>query len=86
MLHALKTIQPYFNQVKAGDKTFELRKFDRPYKQGDNIVLQEWDNEKNEYTGEELSFTISYVLCDVPKFGLKDGYCILGLKEKMTNY
>lgn len=85
MLHALKTIQPYFNQVKSGDKNFELRKFDRPYKQGDEIVLQEWDADKCEYTGEEIKFTIGYVLVNVPKFGLKDGYCILGLKEK-PNY
>jgi len=85
MLHALKTIQPYFNDVKSNGKNFELRKFDRPYKKGDEIVLQEWDNEKQEYTGEELRFYIGYVLKDVSKYGLKDGFCILGLIEPKTN-
>jgi ASC-1-like (ASCH) protein len=43
MLHALKTVQPFFNQVKEGKKTFELRKFDRPFKPGDTLILQEWN-------------------------------------------
>ena len=84
MLHALKTIQPYFNDVKSGDKNFELRESDRPFKKGDEIVLQEWDNEKQEYTGEELRFYIGYVLKDAPKYGLKNGFCILGLIPPST--
>jgi len=84
MLHALKTIQPYFNEVKYGHKNFELRKFDRPYRENDDIVLQEWDNERQEYTGEEIHCVIVYILKDVPKYGLKDGYCILGIEEKVT--
>jgi hypothetical protein len=83
MLHALKTIQPYFSEVKSGKKNFELRKFDRPYKVGDDVVLQEWDNDKQEYTGEEVHFGIIYILKDVPKYGLKDGYCILGISQKL---
>lgn len=81
MLHALKTIQPYFNQVKDGSKTFELRKFDRPFKPGDILMLQEFDAKDGIYSGEELQFTISYVLAEATEFGLKKGYCILGLKE-----
>ena len=84
MLHALKTIQPYFSEVKSGKKNFELRKFDRPYKEGDDIVLQEWDNDKQEYTGDEVKAVITYILKDVPKYGLKDGYCILGIAEKVN--
>ena len=82
MLHALKTIQPYFDAVKTGNKTFELRKYDRPFTPSDTLVLQEWDNKEGKYTGQELTFTISYVLADVVEYGLKKGYCILGLKEK----
>ena len=85
MLHALKTIQPFFNHVKEGNKTFELRKFDRPFKPSDTLVLQEWDVDKEEYTGQELHFTISYVLAEAEKFGLKKGYCAIGLKPAPSN-
>lgn len=73
MLHALKTIQPYFDMVKSGNKTFELRKDDRPYNEGDKVVLQEWDGEK--YTGQELNFLIGTIIRNAKQFGLKDGYC-----------
>jgi ASC-1-like (ASCH) protein len=81
MLHALKTIQPYFNMVKEGKKRFELRKEDdRNYNEGDTVVLQEWDGEK--YTGQEITFTIGVVLRNVKQFGLKDGFCAFSLLEQ----
>jgi len=77
MLHALKTIQPYFDMVKSGKKTFELRKDDRPYNEGDKVVLQEWDGDK--YTGQELTFEIGSILRNAKQFGLKEGYCAFTL-------
>lgn len=84
MLHALKTIQPSFEELQNGYKTFELRKDDRPFEKGDHLVLQEWDDENKRYTGKELFFLITYVLKNVPKYGLKDGYVILGITEKVN--
>jgi hypothetical protein len=77
MTHALKTIQPYYGEVESGNKTFELRKFDRPFKEGDKLILQEYNDG---YTGKEMELTISYILTNASKFGLKDGFCILGLR------
>lgn len=83
MLHALKTIQPYFDMVKEGKKKFELRKEDdRSYNEGDTVILQEWDGEK--YTGQELTFTIGAIVRNVKQFGLKDGYCAFSLSEPTT--
>lgn len=79
MTHALKCLPEYFKALDNGDKTFELRKDDRPFNAGDKIILQEWEPKAEKYTGEELTFNISYVLRDAPKFGLKPGFCILGL-------
>jgi ASC-1-like (ASCH) protein len=84
MLHALKTQSSYFKALQTGEKNFEIRKDDRPFKVGDDIVLQEFEEEM--YTGKEKKFAISYILRDVPKWGLKPGYCILGLKEKEAEY
>ncbi len=79
MTHTLKTIQPYYNDVKSGNKTFELRKMDRQFEVGDTIILQEFDGEK--YTGQEQTFIIGYILKDCPQYGLLEGYCIIGLIE-----
>lgn len=43
MTHYIRILPEYFKVVEHGKKRFELRKNDRDYKVGDNIVLQEWD-------------------------------------------
>ena len=82
MTHALKCWTEYFKAIESGEKTFDLRKDDRPYKVGDAVLMQEWDNEQGVYTGKKGSYVITYILRDVPKFGLKSGYAILSIKEK----
>jgi len=83
MTHALKCWPEYFKALDSGEKTFELRKDDRPFTVGDKIILQEYEPKSEKYTGEELTFTISYILRDASKFGLKPGYCILGLQIRV---
>lgn len=76
-IHELKISPKYFEDVKANKKHFELRKDDRDFKVGDLITLREYDN--GQYTGREIiNIPIRYILRDVPEYGLKDGYCILG--------
>jgi len=81
MTHAVKTWLQYYEAQQAGEKLFELRKDDRPYKVGDKFLSQEFDQHKNEYTGKETVYLISYVLRDAEFFGLRKGFCILQLKE-----
>lgn len=80
MLHALKTEIGYFQEIVSGIKTFEVRKFDRPFQAGDDIVLQEWDKNTKAYSGEEWHGTITHIL-DNERF-CKKGYCILSIKPK----
>lgn len=83
MIHALKCWPEFFKDVEAGDKNFEVRKFDRPFKVGDKLLLQEYDPGKGEYTRNEITRIITYILSgDVNKFGLFADYCIMGLKEE----
>lgn len=78
MTHALKTWPEYYKQVESGMKTFELRKNDRPFKAGDYLLLQEWDNETQRYTGKGLTRRITYILFgECAAFGLDKGYCII---------
>lgn len=84
MLHALKTEQAYYFTIADGTKPFEVRKFDRPFKIGDEICLQEWDALNKIYTGSEWYGKITYILED-ERF-CKKGYCILGIKKKESDY
>lgn len=77
MQHDLKILPQYFEAVKTGEKKFELRKNDRDYKVGDEIHLEEWEPAGG-YTGRDIVKEITYVLKDCERFGLKDGYCIIG--------
>ncbi|EIL5148096.1 DUF3850 domain-containing protein [Listeria innocua] len=61
MVHELKINITYFKYVLIGEKTFEIRKNDREYKVGDSIVLNEWNNEKEVYTGRKVSGKIRYI-------------------------
>jgi len=78
MEHELKILPEYFNEVRKGSKTFEIRKNNRDYKVGDSLKLLEFDGDK--YTGEEVSRTITYILKDCEQYGLKDGFVILAME------
>lgn len=86
MTHALKTWLRYYKPLVDGEKTFELRKDDRPFTVGDTLLAQEYDELKNTYTGNESYFIITYILRDAEFFGVKNGYCILGIKPKESSY
>jgi ParB family chromosome partitioning protein len=76
-VHDVKLGTTFFDDVKTGRKTFELRKNDRGYKEGDTIVLHEYKDGTT--TGRTITKKIVYMLEDFT--GLEDGYCILGLGE-----
>lgn len=79
MTHALKTEPPYFQQVVDGLKNFEMRKDDRPFKEGDKLLLQEFKD--GEYTGKEYELIITNILRDAPHFGLRKDFCVLSFKQ-----
>lgn len=60
-IHTLKTWPQYYSAVLAGRKTFELRKNDRAYSEGDCLVLQEYDPERGSYTGEMTAVLVTYI-------------------------
>lgn len=76
-VHDVKLGATFFDDVKTGRKTFELRKNDREYKEGDTIVMHECKDGTT--TGRTIEKKIVYMLEDFT--GLEDDYCILGLGE-----
>lgn len=83
MTHELKILPQYFQAVWNETKTFELRKDDRDYHGGDLLLLKEWDGTK--YTGSVLYVKVTYILRDAEKYGLKDGYVIMGVRHITSN-
>lgn len=75
MEHRLKIMPEFFQAVKDGRKTFELRKDDRGFSVGDRLILTEWNG--SNFTGREYGCEIEYILKDYD--GLCPGYAILGI-------
>lgn len=75
-VHTIKLARMYYEDVKSGKKSFELRKNDRGYKQGDILRMLEYA--EGEWTGREMVVEVTYLLEDYA--GLEEGYCIMALK------
>ena len=74
-----KILPEYFEEVRKHHKTFEIRKDEDDFQVGDIIDLYEWDGEK--FTGRHTKREITYILCNAPKYGLMEGYCILAIQS-----
>ena len=79
--HFLKVVPEYFEALAEGKKGFEIRKDDSDYKEGDNLVLEEYKPEIKEYTGRCLTRKIIYVLRNAEQYGLREGFCILQIEK-----
>ena len=63
-----KKIWPeYFEAVQSGRKTFELRLNDFKIKEGDSLVLEEWDPKTKEYTGQKLEKKAGFIFKFTPE-------------------
>lgn len=72
--HALKILDIYFAEVICGNKPYEIRKNDRNYVQGDNVILREINSNKD-YTGRSCTAEIGYVC----SYGQPEGQVVFGL-------
>jgi hypothetical protein len=75
--HTLKIHPQWFRKVQNNELTFQVRRDDRSYQDGDTLTLCEWmpdeDNADGGYfTGLKLDRRISRVFRDLP--GLQPGY------------
>lgn len=87
MRHCLNTHPETFGAILDGRKRFEVRVFDRPFKLGDELLLQEYvppilkasENADGFYTGRELLVVITYI-CPPGSWGLPSrGVGVLGI-------
>ncbi len=71
----------YFEAVESGKKKFEFRVADFPAKEGDTLVLEEWNPKTKKYTGRKIEKKITYI----GKFEL-DSFAQKELLEKWGFY
>jgi hypothetical protein len=89
--HELKTWPVYFERLLSGEKTFEIRKDDRGFQAGDELVLQEFDPELCQhmvttcgpecpgYSGRGLVFRVGFVYRHAPGWVDCGIYVVLSL-------
>lgn len=78
-IHELKTAKHYFKEVFMGHKTFEIRKNDRNFKNGDTLILKEWDSFRETFTGRKLARTVTYIFPG-GSYGLDDDYVVMAIQ------
>lgn len=78
--HHLKTEPEPFHGVATGQKTFEIRRDDRPvkFRQHDELVLREWSPESG-YTGRAAIATVSWV--SRAEWGLPEGLIVMAIRN-----
>ncbi|MED3508027.1 DUF3850 domain-containing protein [Bacillus velezensis] len=74
--HHLKISPEYFEALKDGRKTFEIRHDDRGFKEGDTLSLNEW---QDGYTGRSIEVDVKYIT----NFEQQPGNVVLGIKKKV---
>lgn len=79
MTHNLKTWPVFYDAVIAGIKTFEVRKDDRNFKEGDILLLQDYDPETDKFSGDQITVKVVYKMSG-GKFGIAADYCVLGFE------
>ena len=77
MIHGLKIWPEYFNEIVAGNKTFEVRQADRPFAVEDLLALNEWDPKTEEYTGASVLMKVTNLWKEPTH--VREGYVIMSI-------
>ncbi len=66
-LHELKIDPKYLYEISEGRKTFEVRRNDRDFMEGDYLLLESFEKGKEEYKGSEWALVkVGFILKDFP--------------------
>lgn len=88
-IHDLKAEPRFFRALCDGTKTFEVRRDDRAYAEGDVLRIHEWDPTDSTRCKDlrcpvrpprrTVTFFVSYLLPG-GQFGIERGHVVLGLR------
>lgn len=95
--HELKTWHPPFEAILHGHKRYEIRKDDREFAVGDELVLREWEPARHggfgqivgmdgsaRYTGREIRARVTYKTSG-GEWGIPVGLCVLSIEVVSTD-
>jgi hypothetical protein len=85
VVHRLKSRPEFFAPMVRGEKTHDMRRDDRGFRIGDEVVLLEHDHLLDRFSGRQLRGRITYITdaqnpCALSGEGLTSGFCILSLR------
>lgn len=75
--HELKILPKYYEPVLHKLKTFEIRKNDRGFAVGDELILKEFEPTKAEYTGWQMRQEICYMT----DYAQRPGYVVMAIRS-----
>lgn len=83
--HVAKSWPHFFQAIKAGMKTHDLRMNDRDYAVGDTMMLQEYEPFGLGYTGNEVLVEITFMTsndtpCAISSAVLNRSACVLSIR------
>lgn len=78
-VHRLRTLKSYFEAVRDGRKTFEIRYNDRDFKVGDRLLLVLYFPSRDEEL-DELEVEVTYVLPG-GVFGVDEEYVVMSIAK-----
>lgn len=79
MIHELKIEPKYYEAIRTGEKTFEVRENDRDYRAGDYLALNELNDSRDGYTGRSMLVKVTSILND-ERF-CKENFVIMGITK-----
>ena len=85
-VHDLKIEPEFFDRVLLRKKRFEVRKDDRNFKEGDILMLNEYERATKSYSGRKILVLAGKIYHDEVKFALKEKYCLIEIifREEFT--
>lgn len=78
--HIKKIQEKYFFDILLNNKRFEIRKNDCNYKIGDRVKLVLYKGDEKVGQDNYIIVKITYILKDIPQYGLDKDYCIFGFR------
>jgi len=81
VVHELKTWPQAFQAIWDGLKCYEIRKADRDFSVGDNLVLYEWDQDSRCYRDRMIVATVTY-MTNPGQWGLPSDLCVMSIQVK----
>src|ERR1700760_3855301 len=76
--HELKTWPELYDVVVSGRKSFEARRDDRGFAEGDVLHLREYGPGRGGYTGRHTERFVNFVLHG-PAFGVEEGHVVMAI-------